>query len=382
MKKHIYIIPFILIISILLSCASFASPPDVSSDVRSAVLMEASSGTVLYEYDANKPYPPASVTKIMTLLLTMEAIDEGKIALSDEVSISSNAASMGGSQVYLEPGEKMSVDELIKCVAVASANDAAVALAEHVAGSEEGFIDKMNVRAKELGMNNTHFANATGLDDDPEQAQNHYTSAKDIAIMSRELLRHEKIFDYTTIWMDSIRGGEFGLTNTNRLIRFYSGANGLKTGSTGKALYCISATAKRDGMQLIAVIMGSPTRDIRNDCAKKLLDYGFAEYSLASYPCEQFGEIRIKGGKSESVMLMSQEFSSLISKGSADKVTKEISVPESVSAPIKVGEKIGEIVYKIDGKEIGRSAVYAKESIDRIGFGGLFLKLFNSFLIA
>ena len=239
-------------------------------DCQSAVLMEASTGNVLFEMNADAALPPASVTKIMTLLLVMEAIDSGNMKLTDTLHASEYASSMGGSQVFIEPNEEMSVEDLLKSVVVASANDAAVVLAEGVAGSVDAFVDRMNKRAKELGMNNTNFENPTGLDDN---TVNHVTSSMDIAIMSRELLKHETILNYTNIWMDTIRNGEFGLTNTNRLIRFYKGANGLKTGSTSKAKFCISATAKRDGMQLIAVVMGSPTRDIRNECAKKMTKY-------------------------------------------------------------------------------------------------------------
>jgi len=279
------LISFLLLPAMLIGLFSFsasaAETPDLAIDAQSAILIEASTGQVFYEKNADEALPPASVTKIMTLLLVMEAIDSGSIALSDMVSVSDYASSMGGSQVYLKAGETMSVEDLLKSVVIASANDAAVALAEFLMGSEEAFVKRMNERAKELGMENTNFENTNGLDD---TAENHLISARDIATMSRELIKHEKILEYSSTWMDSIRNGEFGLTNTNRLIRFYSGANGLKTGSTSKAKFCISASAKRDGMQLIAVIMGSPTRDIRNECAKKLLDYGFANYGCYSNP--------------------------------------------------------------------------------------------------
>lgn len=251
------------------------TPFDVNA--RSAVLMDANTGTVLYAKNADQALPPASVTKVMTLLLVMEAVDSGTLALDDTVSVSEYAASMGGSQVYLEPGETMAVEEMLKCVIIASANDAAVALAEKVAGSEEAFVSRMNERAAELGMDNTHFENVTGLDDD---TVSHLTSAYDIALMSRELLTHPQILEYSGIWMDTIRDGAFGLTNTNRLIRFYDGATGLKTGSISKAKFCISATAMREDLHLIAVIMGSDTRDTRNAAAKSLLDFGFANYSV------------------------------------------------------------------------------------------------------
>ena len=244
----------ILFLSVSIPCN--AAPEFTSAlECQSAILMEASTGMVLYEKNADEALPPASVTKIMTLLLVMEAVDSGKIKLTDMVSVSENAASMGGSQVYLKVGEEMSVEEMIKCVVIASANDCAVALAEFLCGSEEAFVTQMNTRAKELGMENTNFENTNGLDD---TVTNHKISARDIAIMSRELLSHELILKYSSTWMDTIRDGTFGLTNTNRLVRFYSGANGLKTGSTSRAKFCISATAKRDGMQLIAVIMAAP----------------------------------------------------------------------------------------------------------------------------
>ncbi len=244
-------------------------------NAKSAVLMEATTGEIIYSKEENRKLIPASVTKIMTLLLVAEAISEGKIALNDMVTISAFAASMGGSQVFLKEGEVMSVEELLKCTVIASANDAAVALAEFVSGSESVFVSIMNNRAKELGMNNTFFENVTGLDDTTE---NHLTSALDIALMSRELIKHDIILKYSSLWQDTIRNGEFTLTNTNRLVRFYEGCNGLKTGSTSKAGYCMSATANRNGMHLIAVVMGAETRDARNETAKNLLDFGFANY--------------------------------------------------------------------------------------------------------
>ena len=261
MKKRILsvIISLTMIIPSFVFCVSADEP--FALDAKSAILMEAESGTVLFEQNADEALPPASVTKIMTLLLVMEAIDNGTLKLDDMIRTSTNASSMGGSQVYLKEGEEMSAEDMIKSVVISSANDAAVALAEHIAGSEELFVTKMNEKAKALGMKNTNFENTNGLDD---TAENHVISARDIAIMSRELIGHKKILEYSSIWMDSIRDGAFGLTNTNRLIRFYKGANGLKTGSTSKAGFCISATAERDGMTLIAVVMGSPTRDIRN----------------------------------------------------------------------------------------------------------------------
>jgi len=271
----------IFLLLLLIPAILFAGIPVRAADynARAYILMEASTGTVLLEENADEALPPASVTKIMTLLLVMEAIADGKLGWDDMVQTSEYAASMGGSQVFLEPGEEMSVTEMVKCVVVPSANDAAVALAERVAGSEEAFVRRMNERAAELGMKNTVFYNTNGLDDDVD---GHVSSARDIAIMSRELItKHPKILEFSSIWMDSIRNGAFGLTNTNRLVRFYRGANGLKTGSTAKAKFCISATAERNGMQLIAVVMAAPSRDERNEIAKKLLDYGFAGWETA-----------------------------------------------------------------------------------------------------
>ncbi|MGN0148794.1 MAG: D-alanyl-D-alanine carboxypeptidase family protein, partial [Clostridia bacterium] len=244
-------------------------------NAKSAVLMEASTGKVLYEYAPDEQLPIASVTKVMTMLLIMEEIDEGRMTLDDMVSVSENAMSYGGSTMFLETGEQLSVNDMLKGIAVASANDGCVAMAEHIAGSESSFVDMMNEKAAELGMSNTHFMNTNGLDE-----EGHYSSARDVAIMSRELIKHEKIFDYTTIWTDELRDGKFQLANTNKLIRFYNGANGLKTGSTSQALCCLSATAKRDDMQLVGVVLGAPTSAERFASAKTLLDYGFSHYNV------------------------------------------------------------------------------------------------------
>ncbi len=346
---------------------------------KSAVLMDAESGEVLYAKNADEPLPPASVTKVMTLLLVMEAIDGGELSMEEMVSVSENAASMGGSQVYLEVGEEMTVDEMLKCVVVSSANDAAVALAERVAGSEEAFIAKMNTRAAELGMKNTHFENATGLDDD---AVDHTISAYDIAIASRELItKHPKIFDYTTIWMDTVRDGQFGLSNTNRLIRFYKGATGLKTGSTSKAGFCISATAEREGLHLIAVIMGSETRDIRNNAASTLLDWGFATFSMYISEGGEAGEIKVKGGEKDSIGAEYGDFKKLLGRGKEKKITKESELPESVAAPVKKGDTIGHIRYYCDGKKIGSVPIIATEDAPKRGFFGMLLEFFRNYCV-
>lgn len=350
---------------------------DMSLPCASAILMDAATGQVLYEQNADAALPPASVTKIMTLLLVMEAIDEGRIALADMVAVSANAASMGGSQVYLKEGETMSVEEMLKCVIIASANDCAVALAEFVAGSEEAFVQAMNDRADELGMKNTHFENTNGLDD---TVTAHLTSARDIAIMSRELISHEKILEYSGIWMDTIRDGSFGLTNTNRLVRFYPGCTGLKTGSTAKAKFCISATAKRDGLSLICVIMAAETRDVRNATAAKLLDWGFANYGLYQSEAREY-TIPIKGGVASQLQLRGEPFTACIPKGQGNKVSAEVILPEMLSAPVGKGDAIGEIVYRLGENEIGRVPILASEGVEKMDFGTLFCRLLAQFLL-
>lgn len=344
---------------------------------RSAILMDAATGQVLYEQNADEALPPASVTKVMTLLLVMEAVDAGKISLSDTVTVSANAASMGGSQVYLKEGETMCVEEMLKCVVIASANDCAVALAEFVAGSEDSFVAAMNARAAELGMINTKFENTNGLDD---TAINHVTSARDIAIMSRELISHPKILEYSGIWMDTIRDGSFGLTNTNRLVRFYPGCTGLKTGSTAKAKFCISATAERDGLSLICVIMAADTRDIRNTAAARLLDYGFANYS--AYRAEA-GEqtVRVEGGTASECRVTYEGFTALIPKGRSGHVTAEVLIPETVTAPLAKGDEVGKIIYRLEGEEIGSVPVRVNEDLEKIGFGTLFCRMLAQFLL-
>ena len=371
-------------ISLFLSAVLFltfcfiSSNAEIELEAKSVILIEQETGEVLYEKNADERLPPASVTKIMTMLLVMEAIDSGKINLTDMVSVSEKAASMGGSQVYLEFGEQMSVDELMKCVAVASANDAALALAEFVSGSEETFVREMNNKASELGMNNTNFENTNGLDD---TTQNHYTSARDIAIMSRELLKYEKIFDYTTIWMDSVRNGEFVLTNTNRLIRFYKGANGLKTGSTSKAKFCLSASAKRDGMQLIAVVMASPTRDQRNAAATKLLDFGFSNYALYTNVKKDIESIKVIGGKEKSVEIKADEIVKVLKKGQAELIESCFETDGEIYAPVASGDVVGRVVYKINGEEIGSVNVYASHNVDRVDFLYQIKKILYNFLL-
>ena len=347
-------------------------------DCKSALLMEASTGAVLYEQNADEALPPASVTKIMTLLLVMEAIESGKIKLEDTVTASAHAASMGGSQIYLKEGEQMSVEDMLKSVVISSANDAACALAEFVSGSEEAFVRQMNERAKQLGMENTTFENTNGLDDTVES---HVTSARDIAIMSRELIKHEKILEYSSIWMDTIRGGTFGLTNTNRLVRFYRGCTGLKTGSTSKAGFCISATAERDGVSLICVIMGAETRDIRNSLATRLLDYGFANYGVYEHTPQALADIRVTCGIKDSLKVQYDGFEYTLPKSDVSKVTYKTELPQSVTAPIAKGDVVGKVIFTLDGKEIGSRGVYAAESVEKISFFELWLRLMAKFLL-
>ena len=345
-----------------------------------AVLMEKETGTILYEQNSHDKLEPASVTKIMTLLLVMEAIDSGRISLDQTVSISARAVSMGGSQIWLKEGEQMTVRDLLKAVAVVSANDGAVALAELVAGSEEGFVALMNQRAKELGMADTTFVNCTGL-----PAAGHLTSAHDIALMSRELiLSHPSIREYTTIWMDSLRDGAFQLTNTNKLIRFYDGATGLKTGSTDSALYCLSATAERSGMELIAVVLKSPTSQERFDAARALLDYGFANYTLMDvYPDQALPPIDVLLGEADCVQpVLSQSSRILVDKAQLNSVTSQINLCENVEAPVEAGQKLGEMVVTVDGQVLQTIPIVAERAVDRLTVPGIFLRFLDRLFMA
>lgn len=347
---------------------AFAVPMAAAGfDAPSYILMEASTGTVLLEKNADEALPPASVTKIMTILLVMDAIADGRLSLDEKVQTSEYAASMGGSQVYLEPGEEMTVHEMLKCVIVSSANDAAVALAEKVSGSEEAFVAAMNERAAGLGMTNTLFKNTNGLDDDVE---GHLTSARDIAIMSRELItKHPQVLEYSSIWMDTVRDGAFGLTNTNRLVRFYRGANGLKTGSTSKAGFCMSATALRDGMQLIAVVMAAPTRDERNETAKKLLDYGFAGYEVAELGIDgAVLPLKVAGGVENEVALGGVPGTAVLKKGRSAKVERKIYLPDYIPAPVETGDAVGKAEFLLDGEIISTVPITAQQTVKKIGY--------------
>ena len=378
MRKIIqYIVSLTLVLLLILSCCSEVLALEVKEtelefDAKSAVLIDYNTGTLLYAHNKDEALPPASVTKIMTLLLVMEAIENGKFDLEDSVPVSEYAASMGGSQVFLEPGETMSARDMIKSVVIASANDAAVALAELVAGSESAFVSQMNKRAAELGMKNTYFENVTGLDDD---TVNHLTSAYDIALMSRELLKHKTILEYTSIWMDTVRNGAFGLTNTNRLIRFYSGATGLKTGSTAKAKFCMSATAEREGLHLIAVIMGASSRDARNLSAQQLLDFGFANYAIYHDEDDKDMKIPVLGAKVPDFSATYTPDDILINKENTNKIEKLIQIKEQISAPIKEGECVGTIIYSCNGAEIGRSDILSTQAVEKISFLELFLRI-------
>ena len=351
-----------------------AGAADLPVTSRAALLMEKTTGQVLFAQNEHEALEPASVTKVMTLLLTMEAIDSGTIAYDDVVTVSAYAAGMGGSQVFLAEGEQITVEELLKAVCVASGNDAAAALAEQVAGTAELFVEKMNRRAAELGMNDTHFVNCTGL-----TAEGHVTSAYDIALMSRELiLRHPDIRRFTTIWMDTIRGGTFQLANTNKLIRFYDGATGLKTGYTASAGYCISATAERDGMELIAVIMKAPDKDTRSSDAKALLSYGFAAYTLApAAPEEPLPPVPVAMGTQDAVqpVLETPEATVLLEKAAASGLTREVRLEPSVAAPVTAGQVLGELTLKSGGDTVLTVPLTAGEDVVRRSWGQIFTAL-------
>lgn len=349
-------------------------------EAASAILMEKETGTILYEQNAHDKLEPASVTKVMTLLLVMEAIDSGRLSLDDTVTMSAHAVSMGGSQIWLKENEQMTVRDLLKAVTVVSANDGAVALAERVAGSEEAFVAMMNQRALELGMTDTCFVNCTGL-----PAAGHLTSAHDIAVMSRELiLNHPSIREYTTIWMDTLRNGAFQLSNTNKLIRFYEGATGLKTGSTDSALYCLSATAERDGMELIAVVMKSPTSEKRFESAKSLLNYGFANYTVMDvYPGQALPPVDVLLGVQGQVQpVLASSSRILIDKADLNGVTTEIRLCENVEAPVEPGQKLGEMAVLVNGEERQTIPILADQAVERLSTPGIFLRFLRTLFMA
>lgn len=341
----------------------------------SALLMEKETGTVIFEKDAHTRLFPASVTKIMTMLLIAEDVDSGRLSLTDTVTASARAASFGGSCVFLEEGEQMSVSDMLKCIAVVSANDCAVAMAEHLAGSEQAFVKRMNERARELGLEDTHFTSCSGLFDDGE----HYSSAYDIAVISRELLRHPFIKDYTAIWLDSIRDGAFELNNTNKLVYWYPGCTGLKTGYTSTALYCLSASAEREGVEYIAVVLRCESIEKRNQDAKAMLNYAFANYRLCPLrPEEPLPALPVSmGQRGELALQVGGERFSLVPK-SGGEPEYALSLPESVTAPVRAGERLGSLTVTLNGEEIAQLPVTAAEDVPRIGFGGILLKLLGS----
>lgn len=383
MKRFKYI-SLLIVISLTLSyfpcvfAENEASEVDTNvsaplADAKSAFLYEPESETVLYELNANERLAIASVTKTMTMLLIMEAIDSGKINYTDMVSVSEHAASMGGSQVYLETGETMSVDDMLKAIAIASGNDAAVAMAEFISGSEEAFVEQMNKRATALGCENTHFTCCNGLD----EPDDHYSSARDVAKISAELIKHTDIFKYTTTWMDSLRDGKFTLSNTNKLLKSYSGANGLKTGSTQKAKYCLSATAERGGMTLIAVVLGAPGTKERFQGAAKLLDFGFANYALVrgSDEVKTLPNIKVQNGiRDNAPISVTENANFIVKKGNETKVETEINLEQSHIAPINKGDIVGNVVFKIDGIPVYTTNIEVTEDIEKINVIELFFK--------
>ena len=362
------------------SVAAAEQPADAPQvEAKAAILMEQETGEVLCQQNAHDKLEPASVTKIMTLLLVMEAIDGGQLSTGDTVTVSAHAASMGGSQVYLKEGEQMTVDDLLKAVAVVSGNDAAVALAEHIAGSEEAFVSRMNQRAAELGMEDTTFLNCTGL-----PAAGHLTSAYDIALMSRALLSHPDIRQYTTIWMDSIRGGQFQLSNTNRLVRFYPGCTGLKTGSTDSAGYCLSASAERDGLSLIAVVLGSETSAKRFTAAETLLNYGFANYTLIDALAGQaLPPVEVLLGAERWVQPVLQGSGKVVVRRSQlDSVTTELRLAENVEAPVEQDQVLGEVTVLVNGQPLASLPLTAQTAVERLTIPGVFRRLLDHLFMA
>ena len=373
-----------LLLALILAASSVTGAQAAALDLAapSAILMEAATGTVLYESNAHERLRPASVTKIMTLLLVMEALEDGRISWDDTITTSSAAAAKGGSQIYLEENEQLSFEEMLKSVVVSSANDCATALAEHIAGSEAAFVGMMNERAAELGMQDTHFVNCTGLDDEPEAAE-HLTSAWDIAIMSRELLKHSEIKKYTTIWMDTVRNGEFGLSNTNKLVRFYDGTTGLKTGYTSAAGYCLSASAERGGMELIAVVLHCQSSTDRFESAKALLNYGFSNYALVTPQPQAIGSVPVVLGKSDAVTPVPETSEPiLIDKALAAGIQTEVQLDESVTAPVAEGQRLGTMTVRSGDKALAEIALVAPARVEALTFWDVFTQLLGRVCMA
>ncbi|MBR0063706.1 MAG: D-alanyl-D-alanine carboxypeptidase [Oscillospiraceae bacterium] len=354
-----------------------ASASELSIPAPSAILMERDTGAVLYEKNADEKLRPASVTKVMTILLIAEAIDSGDVSLDDTVTTSAFAASMGGSQVYLKEGETMTVRDMLKCIVVVSANDCAVAMAEHLAGSESAFAGRMNARAAELGMVNTHFTNCTGLYDDDE----HLTTARDIAIMSREVIKHKWLRDFTQIWTDTIRNGEFGLTNTNKLIRYFPGATGLKTGYTSKAGRCLAASAERDGVEYVAVVLNCATSDDRFNSAKTLLSYGFSTFTLVPVEAsEPIPPVEVTLGRQKYVQPVIENCDPvLVRKSDVGRIERAFELDGRVDAPVSEGEELGYLVMTLDGAELARVPLIAAESVERLTLWDLVLMILTAF---
>ena len=369
-------VSIVLCVALMLSfcCVNVSALSEEEISSPSAVLIEPVTGKVLFEKNAHEQRACASITKVMTLLLVMEAIEEGVISYDDIVTTSEHAKSMGGSDIWLEVGEQMTVDEMIKATAVASANDAAVALAEHLCGTEDEFVNKMNERAKELKMENTVFKNCNGLDE-----EGHLTSAYDVAVMSAELMKHEKIFEYTNIWIDTLRGGETQIVNTNKLLKSYDGITGLKTGTTGDAGSCISATATRNNLSLCAVVLGATTGTDRFKDAATLLDFGFANYEMLSFNANDssFNEISVKNGMAKTAGLECYGASDMVvNKGTSEKVEQNVSLQEFVEAPVKKGQKVGTLSFCLDGENVATFDVVTTQAVEKITFKAVFFELF------
>ena len=373
--------------AILLLCVLLLLPAVQAAEAEvaapAAILMDGATGTILYEKNAHERLAPASVTKVMTLLLVMEALESGRISFDDRVIASEAAAAKGGSQVYLEVGESMTMDEMLKSVVVSSANDCATALAEHVAGSEAAFVEMMNRRAAELQMNDTHFVNCTGLDDEPEAAE-HLTSAHDIAVMSRELLRHDRIRNYTTIWMDTVRDGRFGLSNTNKLVRFYEGTTGLKTGYTSAAGHCLAASATRDGMELIAVVLHCSSSAERFESAKALLNYGFANYALISCDVpESLGTVQVRlGAQSLLTPVLQGAAPVLVSKGELAQVEKRVTMEQELTAPIEKGQQLGSLTITAGERVLAEIPIVSPVSIPKLSLWQLTCQILRRLCMA
>ena len=380
-KTTAVILTLILLISVFSICSFATDNTEMKVEVRAkaAILMDQSTGKVIMAKNENEKLFPASVTKIMSLLLIFESLDSGKIKLDDAVTVSKYASSMGGSEIWLKEGEQMTVEEMLKAICVASANDACVAMGEFIAGSNDAFIKMMNERASQLGMNNTTFINCTGLDDTTDE---HLTTAYDIALMSRELMKHENVTEYTTIWMDSLRNGETLLTNTNKLVRFYDGCTGLKTGTTSKAGCCLSATATRNGTSLIAVVLGSDTSEERFEGAKAMLNWGFSNLSTVVPEIDEnlITEVGVRFGRKNSIVPVVPDFEPiLIEKGTKDSIESKISLPVDVEAPVEKGQLLGKIVFTINGETVGEYKLCSDERVDKISLLDAVLRILGVF---